>query len=47
MSKNLVVCKSCEKTGYLVMNFVVVDEVCEYCGTWQEGVYNDVYQRVG
>ncbi len=29
------------------MNLVVVDEVCESCGTWQEGVYNDVYMRVG
>jgi len=40
-------CKSCGERGYLVMNIGVCDEVCEACGTWQEGIYNDVYTRVG
>jgi hypothetical protein len=40
-------CKWCKQTGHLVMQFTVCDEVCEACGEWQEGVYNDIYMRVG
>jgi hypothetical protein len=40
-------CKSCGERGNLVMNIAVGDEVCEACGEWQDGVYNDVYMRVG
>ena len=40
-------CKSCGERDYLIMSISVLDEVCEACGTWQEGIYNDVYARVG
>jgi hypothetical protein len=40
-------CKWCKETGYLVMNTAVVDERCEACGNWQDGIYNSVYVRVG
>jgi hypothetical protein len=40
-------CKSCGERGNLVMQIAVVDEICEACGEWQDGIYNDVYTRVG
>ena len=49
MNKEIIfwACKSCGERGNLVMNFAVVDESCEACGKWQNGIYNDIYQRVG
>lgn len=44
---SVTICRFCKQEGYLVMNFTVVDEICEYCGIWQDGTYNDVYMRVG
>jgi hypothetical protein len=46
-AKDFTKCKKCKQSGYLVMSITVCDEVCEACGTWQDGVYNDVYARVG
>lgn len=40
-------CKSCGERGHLIMNIAIVDEVCEACGKWQNGIYNNVYTRVG
>lgn len=40
-------CKWCKQIGYLVMSIAVVDEVCKACGEWQDGIYNDIYTRVG
>jgi hypothetical protein len=40
-------CKSCGERGNLVMNIAIGDEVCEACGEWQDGIYNDIYTRVG
>jgi len=45
--KDLGKCKKCKQSGYLVMQITVCDEVCEYCGTWQNDTYNDVYEKVG
>lgn len=44
--KDFTKCRKCKQTGMLVMQFAVCDEVCEGCGTWQNGVYNDIYVRV-
>jgi hypothetical protein len=40
-------CKSCGERGNLIMNIAVGDEMCEACGNWQDGIYNDIYTRVG
>jgi len=46
-SKDFTKCKKCKQSGYLIMQITVCDEICEACGTWQNGIYNDVYARVG
>jgi len=44
--KDLTKCKKCKESGYLVMNIGLCDEVCEACGTWQDGVYGSIYERI-
>jgi hypothetical protein len=39
-------CKKCGESGGLIMSIKLVDEICEYCGEWQDGIYNDVYARI-
>ena len=46
-SKDFNKCRKCKQSGYFIMSTAVCDEVCEACGTWQNGIYNDVYERVG
>jgi hypothetical protein len=37
-------CKKCKQSEYLVLHFGIADYVCEWCGTWQDVLLNDVYE---
>ena len=44
--KDFTKCRKCKSSEYLIMNIGICDEKCEGCGTWQNGVYNDMYIRI-